>query len=376
MNPRRTSIWIAPWDADGRDPGALLDQLEDCGLQAASLALSYHGGRLLLGNHPRRVVYEQHQSALYFHADTSRFGEPRPEIAPEARAAHALLEAAARRGFPVEAWTVLCHNDLLGTRDPSLCVQNAFGETYSYALCPANPRVSDYCAELCRQVAQVEGLAGLDLEALSFLGYEHASLHDKRGGEASGILSEMLSICLCPHCRAAMGPGAAALERHARRNARAILAGEEPRGLPAELEMVLIMHRAGAQRRLLGRVREAVGKTRLNLRLAPNERFTGGKCSLPEEAVAGVVEEATVTYFGVPLETIRLQAGRLKPRGVRMRAGFVFHGPDCHSAADLVDRIEALSTPVIGGLSFYSYSLAQPRHLDWLRSAIHRGVKP
>ena len=372
----RKSIWMAPWDVDGRDPEAVLDQLEDCGIGAASLALAYHGGRLLLGHHPSRVVYEQHPSALYFHADTARFGAPRPEIAAEAGAAHAFLAAAARRGFPVEAWAVLCHNDLLAARDPSLAIRNAFGEPYSYALCPANPRVADYCVELCRQAARVEGAAGIDLEALSFMGYEHASLHDKRGAGLPRAALDLLSVCLCAHCRAALGPAAEPLERHIRRNVRAVLAGDEAEDMPVDLEAPLAAHRGGVQRRLLARIREAAGTARLNLRLAPDRRFTGGKCSLPEESVAGLVDEATVTFFGAPLEEMRFAAARLRPRGVALRGGFVFHGPDCSGPDDIAARIEALSTPAIRGLSFYSYSLALPRHLDWLRRAIHQGVNP
>jgi hypothetical protein len=362
MNSRRRSIWIAPWDVGGRNADAVLDQLEACGLNAASLALAYHGGRLLLGNHPSRVVYKLHGGGLYFDADLGRFGDLHPVLGREAPAARAFLAAAERRGFAVEAWTVVCHNDYLGSRDPSLCVRNAFGEVYEYALCPANPRVQKYAVELCRQVARVQGVAGLDVEALSFMGYEHASLHDKRGMPLPAGAAGLLSVCLCPHCRVALGTAAEPLERNVHIAVRSVLAGDETCGVPAELEAAL-----------LAAVREAAWPRPVNLRLSLDPRFTGGKSTLPAASLAGLADEATVTFFGSTIDAMRAAAARMVSDGVTLRGGLVFHGPDCLQEEDLAARIGALSVPAVRGMSFYSFSLAAPRHLDWLQRALHRG---
>jgi len=375
MNPRRTSIWMGPWDLVGRDPSAVLGELEEVGVAAISLAFAYHGGRLLLGNHPSRLVTELHRSAIYFAAELAALAPLPVQRAPESTLTSEFIEAAARRGFAVEGWLVLCHNDWLAEAEPSLAITNAFGEPYTYALCPANPRVRAYCVELCRQAARTEGVGGLDLEALSFMGYEHASLHDKRGTTLPAEAAALLSVCLCPSCRAALGSAAVDLERQIQACVRAALRGEHAAALPPELEAALLEHRARVQRQLLREIREATGAVRLNLRWTPDRRFTGGKCSLPADALAGLTEEATVTFFGFSLDRIREAVARLPDCPVPMRAGFVFHGPDCCSPEDVQDRADALRVPVVQGLSLYSYSLAAPRHLDWARRALDRRRK-
>jgi hypothetical protein len=367
MNPGRTSIWLGPWDAAGRDADELLDELQSIGIDSCSLATAYHGGRLLLGNHPRRVVYELPPSSLFFEAQLERFSTPKPEIAPEAEAAKAFIAAAARRGFPVEAWMVLCHNDRLGALDPALCTTNAFGDRYTYALCPANPRVIDYAVELCRQVASVEGVAGIDVEALSFMGYEHASLHDKRGAVLPGAAAELLSICLCPNCHAELGPTAAEIARHVRKQVRKALQGDEAAPLPGDLAAAVVAHRERVQLALLQSVRAAVGRTRLNLRLAGGRTFTGGKCSLPAAQALAVADEITCTFFGS--SEAQLEQG-LAALPHHARVGIVFHGPDCSTAGEVTRRLALVRASRATGVSLYGYSLAHPHHLEWLRMAL------
>lgn len=367
MNPARTSIWLGPWDAAGRDAGQLLDELQTLGVDSCSLGIAYHGGRLLLGNHPRRVVYEQPLSGLFFEAQLERFAAPEPDIAPEAGAAKIFLAAAARRGFAVEAWTVLCHNDRLGALDAALCIANAFGDRYTYTLCPANPRVREYSVELCRQIARVEGIAGIDIEALSFMGYEHASLHDKRGAALPGAVAELLSVCLCPDCRTGLGAAAEPVAAHVREQVRQALRGSEAEPLPADLIGAVVAHRDRAQLALLQEVRAAVGAARLNLRLADRRTFTGGKCSLAAAQALAVADELTCTFFGASEAQIEQDLARLPERA---RAGIVFHGPDCSTAGEVARRLALVRASRATGVSLYGYSLAQPRHLDWLRMAL------
>jgi hypothetical protein len=367
MNRPRTSIWLGAWDVNGRQAGQLLDELTALGVDSCSLSMAYHGGRLLLGNHPRRVVYEQPLSGLFFEAQLDRFAPPKPAIAEEAAAVRTFLAAAARRGFPVEAWTVLCHNDRLGSLDSSLCLENAFGERYSYALCPANPRVQDYCAELCRQIAEIEGISGIDLEAASFMGYEHASLHDKCGAHLAGSMRELLSVCLCPYCRAGLGAAAEPAAAQVREQVRHALRGGEAAPLPEDLAIELLAHRDRAQITLLRAVRAAVGATRLNLRLAGSRTFTGGKCSLPATEALTVADEITCTFFGDTEAQLEQGLSRLPEPA---RAGIVFHGPDCSTAGDVVRRIALVRASRATGVSLYGYSLAQNRHLEWLRMAL------
>lgn len=358
----KLSIWLCPWDLEGREPEAVLDELQSLGLNCCSLAVAYHGGRMLLPRHPWRMVYEQHPSALYFETDLNRFGRLKPAVSPLADLLPPFLEAARRRGFPVEAWTVFCHNDYLGATAPDCCAENAFGDRYTYALCPSHPDVRAYVLALCEAVSNIEGIAAIDVEALSYMGYEHLSLHEKRGAQLSPAVAQMLSVCFCRYCRA-RGGGEKAEE--VRRAVRAAVNGEARAELPAIGPTPVPP--------VLQELRSAAGGVRLNLRVSPDPHFRGGKTAISFEEAARVADEATVTFFGtrVSAEAIPSRSNRPLP----VRAGFVFHGPDCSSEADVRNRFETLAPADPDGISFYSYSMASRTQLEWLRRALKGATK-
>lgn len=360
-------VWMNAWDLEGREPRALVDELRATGLTGCSLGLSYHGGRMLLGRHARRVVFEQHAGALYFPADSSRFPQGlRPAVAEQADLAAEFLEECARMEFDAQAWLVLCHNDALGLNAPECCVENAFGERYPYALCPANEQVEEYCVELCRQAAAVPGVGTLDLEALGWLGYEHQGLHEKRGVPLSKEAAWWLSICCCEACRAGTGD----LRAEIRAQVRGWL--EDPwRTAESGFDEVAVW-RAQVQRRLLRRVREAVPAARLNLRLSFERKWSGGKTTLTLDEVEGLAEEATVTFFGAAEAAIEAGLAALpQDRRIKVNGGFVFHGLDCASEQDVVRRVQLLRNARLDGQGFYSYSMAAPAHWRWLQGALN-----
>jgi len=356
----RLSIWMCPWDLEGREPEAVLDELESLGLNACSLALAYHGGRMVLPRHPWRLVYEQHPSAIYFAADLSRFGRLRPAISPLVGVVPPFLEAAARRRFPVEAWTVFCHNDYLGALAPDCCIENLFGDHYTYALCPSHPDVRDYILSLCAAVASVPGISGIDVEALSYMSYEHSSLHDKRGAPLAPPIARLLSICFCRHCRERFGVTA---DDGLRRAVRAALNGEL---FNQDLPLPAVPCPPP-----LTELRSVSAGLRLNLRMTPDPTFHGGKTALAFADAARMAHEATVTFFGGPIRLDHIPPRKERP--LSLRAGFVFHGPDCAAEADFRRRFEVLAGADLDGISFYSYSMASREHLKWLRRAL-KGV--
>jgi len=366
----RRWVWMNAWDVEGREPGELIEELRECGLNGCSLGLSYHGGRMLLGRNTRRVVFEQRPGALYFRADTARLPAGlRPEVAAEAAGAERFLRHCGLSGFDAQAWVVLCHNDALGSGAPELCVENAFGEKYSYALCPARERVQEYCVEMCRQAAAVEGVSGLDIEALSWMGYEHQGLHEKRGVPLSKEAVWWLSICCCEACRAGTG------------DLRAEIAGRVRAWLDDPWSAVeagfdeVAEWRAGVQRRLLARIREETAGARLNLRVAQERQWSGGKSTLSFGEAAGLADEVTVTYFGSSTEGMESGLARLPgKRALPVNGGFVFPGPDCGSADDVAKRLALLGRAGLDGWGFYGYGMAARPHWAWLRQAL-KGVR-
>ena len=299
----RIATWMGPWDLHA--PHLLAAELNAAGIDEIRMAYAYHGSRLYLPRHPHRRVYELPTSAVYFAADLARFGRLRPACAG----------AIPNFGRPHSAWLVICHNDWLGKEHPECCVRNAHGDTYSYALCPAHPDVQNYAVELCLQASRQPGVTELDLEAVSFMGFEHQGLHEKRGVFLTETQTEMLSVCFCEHC----APKYQALQHP-------VQSGEQP-----DLESVYRWRRQ-VLLHLLRRIRTACPDVMLNLRVSPDRRFTGGKSSFdPTDLMAlhGLIDSITLTFFGTSASSVAPVLAGLPSLPYPVHAGFQFHAPDC-----------------------------------------------
>lgn len=321
-------LWMHPWDLEGWEPRELLDEIASAGIHEIRLALAYHGGRMLLPRNRRHLVYEQHDSAIYFQPSLGAYGVLQPESGPHRDVTSAFLETAARNQFPVRAWLVLCHNDSLGRRHPHLCIHNYRHEPYRYALCPAQPAVQQYILALIQDAAALTGITGLDLEALSFMGYEHYSLHNKRAIPAD----PRLNICHCSVCR---GDG----------------------------------DRVAVISQLLEHIRQ-VTPLPIDLRYTDDAAFYGGKSHLPQSLLPGRVDSITRTWLGKPVPQTPAPA---MPDSVPANTGFSFHPPDTTSIDALRARYaHAAASCAVG---FYCYGLASEEHWSWLKQVARKATQ-
>lgn len=384
------SIWIGSWDLEGRNPIEVIDFLKSCGLNHCNLAFTYHGGRMLLPGNLPHLVCEQHPGALYYRPDQRRFKRLRlkPAVSPQWRSLSEFVSACARRSFPVTAWLVLCHNEYLGGRWPNCCLENIYGDRYTYALCPSNPDVQEYVLAVCEEVASYAGVVALDLEALGFMGYSHASLHDKCGVRLLNHIRWLLSICVCSHCTANLGADSEEIQKKARTAVRKYLKGDlhgTPGNLNTRLERifgrkllnVLLEMRHHVLRDLLVRVRSSTRHMPLFLRLSTDPLFYGGKAALGWDDLRDRVDGATLSFFGFKK---RSMANDLKGipdpshRPVRIHGGIVFHYPDSAGPRDLQSRLKLLQQARVDRAVFYSFSLAAPAHFRWLRTMLSGGL--
>ena len=335
----RYSVWAGPWD----NTPMLVDELRDCGIGHVRMAYAYHGGRWYLPRSDKPRVLDLGNGGVFFPVDLNRFGTLKPT--PVA------LGGLQVEGVPTSAWLVLCHNDHLGLDHPDCCVRNAFGDAYRYALCPANPLVAEYAVELCRQ-ASLHSPESLDVEALSFSGFEHGGLHEKRAALLTSAQIEMLSVCFCPHCSSAY-PDLLTPIQAALRDASA-----------APSLDVVYAHRRAVIVDLLARVQKACA-TPINVRVMPSRCFTGGKTAFDWgdlEKLSSIFNRVTLTFFGTP-PTVVADTCRLVPQ-VKWSGGMELFGPDRDA------RWEALSNSTADEIAFYCHSLATWDDLAWLRSKL------
>jgi hypothetical protein len=327
-----------PWDLEDRDPDVLLDFLGSHGLNACHLGVCYHGGRMFLPTHPRRRVMDHGMGGSYLPLDASRF--PRPELAPPVEAEWArwiepFLRAAERRRFPVHAWIVLNHRDGCPPAIHDLCTRNVHGDVYTYSLCPSNAEVREAFAELCAQVEAFGGFAGLQLEGIGYLGYAHQSLHDKTGIVLDGAEVRRLSQCTCQGCRST------------------------------------VLDRVAVQQEELRLIRSRTTLP-LCLRTAANPEFIGGKSSLLAREANGFAQSISLTWFGAPREAMEADLARFSREGFDgpVCGGFIFHGPDSKSEAEVIARVSLIRKHALDGVIVYSAGMAAPHHWKWLQSAL------
>jgi hypothetical protein len=398
VNAGDASIWIHPWDLEGWAPEAFVERLRGVGLTSCSLALAYHATRMVLPTHRSRRVVSTDASTAYVDVPSlsGASGEEarqrgfRPVMGDQQSLIAPFLDACQRVGFGVRGWVVLCHQDGAGRAAPELCMTNVYGERLDYALCPSQSAVREWCGALCASAAALPGIESLDIEAASFMGFDHQSAHDKRGVPLPAAVQWLLSLCVCTGCRARMeatAPGLAdAVAGRARAAIDAYLGrwdGTEATAVSLEEALTLwlgadildrlIALRQDVLRALLASIRARTGSTPLWIRLAGSSLFTGGKAALPLDALAGLADGAVMTWLGASIETITSELQALPAvdrRAVPIRGGFTLHAPDCRSERDVAARVSALRDARTDGVAAYCYGLATDAHLTWLRPAL------
>jgi hypothetical protein len=199
------AAYLYPWDVDG-DPGAA-DRIAALGVTEVSLAAAYHAVRAVTPFHPgHRIVTRD--AAVYYRPDPARWagahlrpaGPDPAEVGSFERAADALRAA----GLQVNAWVVVTHNGRLAAAHPECAVHNAFGDAYPWALCAGSPAVAEYAAALAAEIAALDAVADVELEACGWYGYDHGSAHDKTGGTPAGPAGPLLDACFCADCTATL----------------------------------------------------------------------------------------------------------------------------------------------------------------------------
>lgn len=207
MSPR--TRWCAfPWDFAG-DPAAPARAL-DSGAGGVAIAAAYHSVRAATPLHPKHRVVEAPSAAFYLPIRSAAWQSSRlrPKPALDWAGDHAFEKAADQVrsvGLDAEAWVVLTHSSALGSEHPEVCVRNAFGDTYRYALCPSHPDVRTYAAILVAETVELSGVTTLMVEACGPLGIEHLGSHEKTAGaDWAAVDAQLLSLCFCTACRRAL----------------------------------------------------------------------------------------------------------------------------------------------------------------------------
>ncbi len=255
-----------PWDV--AEPG-FLDRVGAAGIDEVAVATSYHSTRAATPWSARTTAVHAPHAALYrslrgeaWAGRRLRPGTPSWLTDPDpAGTAIAQLRDA---GLPASAWVVLTHDSRLGAQHPDVAVQNCFGETYPWALCPSRPEVREHAATLAAESVRGLDVSTVVLEACGQLGVVHQCQHEKTDGVWSPAVVQLLSVCCCDACAASWDTPRDTVVRQLRDAVRDRIAEGDldarDSGLPADLQAELLNVRHAATDSLREQVIAAIGE--------------------------------------------------------------------------------------------------------------------
>jgi hypothetical protein len=372
----RHGAFAYTWDLVG-DPSAAA-RFADLGIDTVTLQAAYHSVRATTAWHPaHRVVHADH-AAAYFRIRPERWRGLRP-LAPtwgvddEDRfgTATAALGAA---GLRTEAWVVLTHSSTLGRSTPSVAARNAYDEVFSYALCPAQPAVHDYALTIVQEICEQYDVPALVLEACGWLGFEHASQHEKTSGaDLSACARDLLSICLCPACAARLAldvPQLAADIRTAvdRELQEGIRAGSNlADALGAERAAELYRHRRSVITGLVREARGLAGERDLLLMATDDPQVTGPDVGV---GLAGF-EPAPAGFVLKCWDDEESAIARMKAAAARTGVPLV---ANVNALGERPSELPALAARLVAAgaseLRYYHAGLASPARQAAIRAAV------
>lgn len=382
MNVRlktRHGAFAYTWDLVG-DPAAA-ERIAGLGVSTVTLQAAYHSVRATTAWHPRHRIVQADHAAAYFRLRPERWRgrlKPYPPSwgVPDEDRFGTALAALAGAGLRAEAWMVLTHSSVLGREAPDLTVRNAYGESYPYALCPAQPAVHDYALTLVSEVCEQYDVPALMLEACGWLGAEHAGHHEKTSGaHLSACGRALLSLCLCPACRNGLAERGLDVEELAR-DVRAAVDGELQQGVPAgeslgdalghERAQAVYDHRGRVIADLVRDVAVPAGGRELLLMATDDPQVTGPDVGIDLASFDAPVDAYVLKCWG-PEEAALAQ---VKAAASRTEIPLV---ANLTVLEDGYARIPALAADLVAGgarqLRYYHAGLGSPARLASVRAA-------
>ncbi len=192
----KAGICCFAWDFEGEGVEQVMGWAKESGLSYLAYAGTYHAGWFLHPHNPNRA--RMTSSALYFQPQRELYSAIQPLVAPICEKTDWMREVGSRLDrfdLKLYSWTIGTHNTALGLLHPDLCVQNAFGDVYPHALCPAHPDVRHYLLALCRDLSHNLPVSALVLESFGFEGWKHGHHHERDLTGLTSIESRLMDIC-------------------------------------------------------------------------------------------------------------------------------------------------------------------------------------
>ena len=384
------AIYAYAWDIAEAGVDTALTEFKALGLDTVTIAGSYHAGKFLRPHGKGGKVYFPEDGTAYFKTDPQRYGAIKPIENHMLAARDVMRELTDNGSMQVNAWMVLLHNTLLGTRYPHATVANAFGDRYIYALCPSNPEARAYAIGLAHDVTESYPVLGVSLESPGFAPYAHGFHHEFALNQPNRWLDAQLGLCFCDHCiagAAKAGVNATALKTRVAQDISDYLASDidfpadmaeafwsADTRLDADMKAFLDW-RCTIVTSLVAEIRDRVRKDAAVAVIPSVARPTGGAwyegSDLGALAGAGAIIEACFYEPGSArvkadlFDLKRRLRGKGEIRGITRPAW-----PDLGSRSEFLAAIQCLSDGGVSGLAFYNWGHLRKSNVAWIADAM------
>lgn len=388
------AINLFPWDVASEGAAECLGAITDLGCSSVILSPNYHRARLF---RPRTLgFYNRPIDWCDFRPDPSLYEEPGllPPINPDARCVegcHQAAIAAKANGLDVIVSVIGCHNTTIGLSHPELCVENALGDRYAFALSPAQPRVRSFLGSLVRDLCRQYHPSSLLLDSFSYLDAVHREHHELMFVSPGAFGKYLLSLCFCPaSCDRLRHEGIDPVALRAqviKLVQHAVANTPGPRSPEAERDELTGMLFEFPEFLAAARIRSDIVAELLN-HIAAIAREEGVRLYSQSALLARPTSRVWTEGAGLrtraeSCEKIFIQAHWPSAREAihdlswaatvlpaeRFVLGTMTSEDNVATEADLVQRAVAAKRIGAAGVSFYNYGLLSAARLGWIRAA-------
>ena len=379
---KQRMMYVYPWDLLEEGAARVVDNLRSAGLNAISLAASYHSGKFLRPHAPRQKVYFPEGGTVYFQPDASRFRRLRPRVARIAQTYDAFRELERHApDFSVTAWVVGLHNTRLGYDAPEFTAKNVYGDPLLNSLCPAQPEVRHYLTALCSEAAAQPAVAEIALETPGWQAFRHGHHHEFELIEMPERVEILLGMCFCAACRAGAAADGVDVSGLARNTvaelenffANGIIPATAPETDPDWT--AFLAWRAKTVETLVSEIRTEMPRE-TKLAVIPTVQTPNELCWIEGsdlKRLAHAANRLEVPAYQCGPSAIQADAARVRATaGPDADIGFILrptypHLTDGGQVAQAVRKLRELR-PI--SLSFYNYGHMRLESLDWIRDAL------
>jgi hypothetical protein len=407
----KASTFLFATDLVDEGTDVVLDRLQRAGLDGLTMACNYHHSRDVFPHNPvHRVRFMQ--GGVFFRPERSKYKNLviRPDVPGWVVDDDPLENAcrdASKRGLSVRGWTNNMHSTSLASAYPSCSVQNAFGDRYITTLCPANPDVREYVCTLNADLARYP-LDALLVESICYMPFDHGYHHERLLVSISPLAKFLLGVCFCEHCIASVARAgvqaekvqayvAEQLDRHLGGAASDLDGADLSRSRITQLAggdlTAMLAARQSVVTSLVREVKEAVAAVSKVpvLVMEWSGGLRGAGMGMPVGATSSAAP-ARAWEDGVDLQEVRdvcdgfgvlgyvrdMEALRVDLEAYRKAIGATTQlsvalrpmPPDCHSPAELAQKISLLKGFAADWVEFYHYGFMRLQNLDWIAEAL------